>query len=105
MFLKTHVKLHVYLSDTYMEAHQILKKALTCSTSDLQTEDEQERPGRRRTTAKSVFFLHVTHTNTNSIYFYLKKKDKIKKQFNLIFVSFSPYKNIRMLDILNHCFM
>ncbi|KAK7120053.1 hypothetical protein R3I94_020166 [Phoxinus phoxinus] len=41
--------------DTYMEARQILKKALTCSTSDLQTEDEQEQSGRRRTTAKHFF--------------------------------------------------
>ncbi|XDV25601.1 hypothetical protein PO909_029492 [Leuciscus waleckii] len=52
---QTHDVRIIKSSDTYMEAHQILKKALTCSTSDLQTEDEQERPGRRRTTAKHFF--------------------------------------------------
>ncbi|XP_052470032.1 uncharacterized protein LOC128026838 [Carassius gibelio] len=52
---QTHDVRIIKSSDTYIEARQILKKALTCSTSDLQTEDEQERPGRRRTTAKHFF--------------------------------------------------
>ncbi|XP_026117165.1 uncharacterized protein LOC113096005 isoform X1 [Carassius auratus] len=53
--LQTHDVRIIKSSDSYIEAHQFLKKALTSSTLDLQTEYEQERPGRRRTSAKHFF--------------------------------------------------
>ncbi|XP_030592101.1 uncharacterized protein LOC115784866 isoform X5 [Archocentrus centrarchus] len=64
--------------DQYFEARQLLKKSLTCSTSDLQSEEEEEeiRPKRK---PKAIHFFGDSDSDTEEVYLKRKARAAVRR--------------------------